>query len=55
MLTPLERVRMMGFPDSFKLPTSATQAYKQLGNSVAVPVVTAILREAANQFFRKSS
>jgi DNA (cytosine-5)-methyltransferase 1 len=40
MLTPDECRRLMGFPDGF--PTSAvsrTQAYKQFGNSVVVPVV----------------
>ena len=31
--------KMMGYPKSFKLPESNTQAMKQLGNSVAVPVV----------------
>ena len=29
----------MGFPDDFEIPVSRTQAYRQLGNSVAVPVV----------------
>lgn len=32
----------MGFPDDFKITVSDTQAYRQFGNSVAVPVVTAI-------------
>jgi hypothetical protein len=32
----------MGFPDSFKIPVSDTQAYQQFGNSVVVPVVRAI-------------
>jgi DNA (cytosine-5)-methyltransferase 1 len=34
----------MGFPDSFQIPVSDTQAYKQFGNSVAVPVVTEVAR-----------
>jgi hypothetical protein len=38
-LTPRECARLMGFPDSFRIPVSDTQAYKQFGNSVAVPVV----------------
>ena len=38
-LTPRECARLQGFPDSFKIPVSDTQAYKQFGNSVAVPVV----------------
>jgi len=32
----------MGFPDSFRIPVSDTQAYKQFGNSVAVPVVATL-------------
>jgi DNA (cytosine-5)-methyltransferase 1 len=32
----------MGFPKEFKIPVSRTQMYHQFGNSVAVPVVTAI-------------
>lgn len=32
----------MGYPDSFQIPVSDTQAYKQFGNSVAVPVIRAI-------------
>jgi len=38
-LTPREAARLQGFPDSFKIPVSDTQAYKQFGNSVAVPVI----------------
>ena len=41
-LTPRECARVMGFPDSFKIPVSDTQAYKQFGNSVAVPLVKII-------------
>jgi DNA (cytosine-5)-methyltransferase 1 len=29
----------MGFPDGFKIPVSDTQAYKQFGNSVVVPLI----------------
>ena len=47
-LTPREAARLQGFPDSFKLPVSNTQAYKQLGNSVAVPVVKAMARSIIN-------
>jgi DNA (cytosine-5)-methyltransferase 1 len=38
-LTPRECARLMGFPDSFKIPVSDTQAYKQFGNSVVVPLI----------------
>lgn len=41
-LTPREAARLQGFPDSFIIPVSDTQAYKQFGNSVAVPVINAI-------------
>lgn len=46
-LTPREWARMQGFPDSFKLPSVKTQAYRQIGNSVPVPVVTAIAEAMA--------
>jgi DNA (cytosine-5)-methyltransferase 1 len=38
-LTPRECARLMGFPDTFRIPVSDTQAYKQFGNAVVVPVV----------------
>ncbi len=42
MLTPRECARLMGFDDSFKLPLYKTPAYRQLGNSVCVPVIEKI-------------
>jgi len=44
-LTPRECARIMGFPETFKIVTSDTRAYKQFGNSIAVPVVQAIASE----------
>lgn len=44
-LTPKECSSLMGFPKGFKIPVSDTQAYKQFGNSVAVPVISAIVCE----------
>ena len=44
-LTPRECARLLGFPDTFKIVVSDTRAYKQFGNSVAVPVVQAIAQE----------
>ena len=38
-LTPRECARLMGFPDTFVIPVSDTQAYKQFGNSVVMPVM----------------
>jgi len=43
-LTPRECARLQGFPDNFRIPVSDTQAYKQFGNSVAVPLVECIAR-----------
>jgi DNA (cytosine-5)-methyltransferase 1 len=34
----------MGFPDDFVIPVSDTQAYKQFGNSVVVPVMREMAR-----------
>ena len=39
-LTPRECARLQGFPDTFRIPVSDTQAYKQFGNSVVVPLMT---------------
>lgn len=43
-LTPRECARLMGYPDDFKIPVSDTQAYRQFGNSVAVPVFAEVAR-----------
>lgn len=42
-ITPRECARLQGFPDSFKLHPQDTYAYKQLGNSVSVPVIKIVL------------
>lgn len=41
-LTPRECAKLMGYPSDFKILVSDTQAYKQFGNSVVVPVVERI-------------
>ena len=43
-LTPRECARLMGFPDSFRIPVSDTRAYHQFGNSVVVPVIEAVAK-----------
>lgn len=43
-LTPRECARLMGFPDDFVIPVSDTQAYRQFGNSVVVPLVEDVAR-----------
>lgn len=39
-LTPRECARLQGFPEDFKIVVSDTQAYKQFGNSVVVPLMS---------------
>ena len=41
-LTPRECARLQGYADSFKFPVSNTQAYRQLAESVAVPLIRRI-------------
>ncbi|MBM7615614.1 DNA (cytosine-5-)-methyltransferase [Alkaliphilus hydrothermalis] len=51
-LTPRECARLQGFPEEFIIPVSDTQAYKQFGNSVAVPVVRAVARKMIDEMER---
>jgi DNA (cytosine-5)-methyltransferase 1 len=44
-LTPRECARLQGFPEKYNLPSSNAAAYKQFGNSVAVPVIKKIAKE----------
>ncbi|MGC6431417.1 MAG: DNA cytosine methyltransferase [Jejuia sp.] len=48
-MTPREWARLQGFPDSYKIVVSDAQAYKQFGNSVAVPAIQA----TANEIIKK--
>ena len=41
-LTPRECARLQGFPDTFQIPVSDTQAYRQFGNSVVVPLMSEV-------------
>lgn len=52
-LTPREAGRLQGFPDSFVIPVSDVQAYKQFGNSVAVPVIRALAEHIYEVLFNK--
>ena len=45
LLSENECKAIMGFPKSFKFPVSRTQMYRQMGNSVAVPVVKLLAKE----------
>ncbi|WP_273245787.1 MULTISPECIES: DNA (cytosine-5-)-methyltransferase [unclassified Flavobacterium] len=44
-LTPRECARLQGYPDNFRIPVSDTQAYKQFGNSIVVPLMQAVGQE----------
>lgn len=44
-LSPRECARVQGFPEWFKIPVAKSQAYKQFGNSVSVPVVELIYQQ----------
>jgi DNA (cytosine-5)-methyltransferase 1 len=47
-LTPREYARLQGFPETYEIVVSDTQAYKQFGNSVTVPLVKAIAEAIKN-------
>jgi DNA (cytosine-5)-methyltransferase 1 len=44
-MTPREWARLQGFPDSFQIPVSDAQAYKQFGNAVTVNVFEAVIQD----------
>jgi DNA (cytosine-5)-methyltransferase 1 len=44
-MTPREWARLQGFPDNFLIPVADASAYKQFGNSVAVPAIQATAKE----------
>ena len=52
-LTPRECARLMGFEQPgearFRIPVSDTQAYRQFGNSVVVPVFAAVAKLLASR------
>ena len=47
-LTPNEARKLQGFPEGFKIPVSDSQAYKQFGNAVPVPVIREIAKRMVN-------
>ena len=51
-LTPRECARLQGFPDTFIIPVSDTQAYRQFGNSVVVPLMSAVAQLLVNEMER---
>ena len=44
-MTPREWARLQGYRDDYKLELADVHLYKQLGNSVTVPVIEAIAKE----------
>lgn len=44
-MTPREWARLQGFPDNFIIPVADASAYKQFGNSVAVPAIQATAKK----------
>ena len=52
-LHPRECARIMGYPDSYKISDSASQAYKQFGNSVVIDVLQLIAVEIGKAIEKK--
>ena len=53
-LTIDECFRIMGFPDDFKRPSAVGEQYRQIGNSVCVPMIHAVAEAIKNQFFAEA-
>ncbi|MDV3786763.1 DNA (cytosine-5-)-methyltransferase [Elizabethkingia anophelis] len=53
-MTPREWARLQGFPDNFIIPVADASAYKQFGNSVAVPAIQATAKEIIKYLTTKS-
>ena len=52
-LTINECWRIMGFPEHYKKISTTCEQYRQLGNSVCVPMVLSVAREIKKQFFQE--
>lgn len=51
-MTPREWARLQGYPDSFKIVVADASAYKQFGNSVAVPAIKATGKELVGRILK---
>lgn len=51
-MTPREWARLQGFPDNFVIPVADASAYKQFGNSVAVPAIQATANEIIKRILK---
>ena len=52
-MTPREWARLQGFPDNYVIPVADASAYKQFGNSVAVPAIEATAKEIIDKICTK--
>ena len=52
-MTPREWARLQGFPDNYIIPVADASAYKQFGNSVAVPAIKATAKQIINRLLNK--
>lgn len=50
--TTTECLKLMGFPDDYKIKENYSQSYKQLGNSVVVPIIESIAKNIIDYFER---
>lgn len=53
LLSPREAARLMGLPDTYKLPTNYNEAYHLVGDGVAVPVVRHLAQNILEPLIRK--
>ncbi|KUO64474.1 MAG: DNA cytosine methyltransferase [Lutibacter sp. BRH_c52] len=51
-MTPREWARLQGYPDNFIIPVADASAYKQFGNSVAVPAIKATANEIIKRILK---
>lgn len=47
-MTPREWARLQGFPENYVIPVADASAYKQFGNSVAIPAIQATANQIIN-------
>lgn len=53
-MTPREWARLQGYPDNFKIVVADASAYKQFGNSVAVPAIQATAKQLIDLLVSKN-
>mgnify|MGYP000871658268 CR=1 FL=1 len=53
-MTPREWARLQGFPDNYIIPVADASAYKQFGNSVAVPAIQATANEVIKRILKNA-